>query len=392
MRVAAIIAAGGSGERLGGSVRKQLRSVGGRTLLERAVAPFDASERIAEIVVVLPAQLLAAAPDLTGGVRTPLRFVAGGARRQDSVAAGLAAIAPASDIVVIHDAARPFCTPHLIEATVAAAADSGAATAALAAQDTVKEGRAVNGAVTVRATLPRERIYLVQTPQAFRVEVLRRAVAQADGAAATDEASLVERMGHAVRLVAGDVRNFKVTSPADLELAERIAGGGPPETRVGVGYDLHRFEAGRPLVLGGVTIAADRGLRGHSDADAVCHAVTDAVLGAAGAGDIGQRYPDSDARWRGAVSLELLRDSVAAVRERGFAVSNVDVVVVTEQPKIRLHADAMRERLAGALQVAAERVSIKGKTGEGVGEVGRGEALVVHAVAMLVRVSDTPGT
>ena len=160
---------------------------------------------------------------------------------------------------------------------------------------------------------------------------------------------------------------------------------GALETRVGLGYDLHRFVEGRPLVLGGVSIPSARGLLGHSDADAVCHAVTDAVLGAAGAGDIGRRFPDDDERWRGAVSIELLRDAVGAVEELGFAVGNVDVAVVTEQPKIRAVAEEMRQRLAEALRVAPERVSVKGKTGEGIGEVGRGEALVVHAVAMLTR-------
>ena len=386
MLIAAIIAAGGRGARLGGPAPKQLRTVGGRTLLERSIAPFDASARIGEIVVVLPPDVLASPPDFVHRLRTPARLVAGGARRQDSVAAGLAAIAPASEMVVIHDAARPFCTPALIDRTIDAAAESGAATAALPAVDTVKEGRVADGVAVAGATLPRERIYLVQTPQAFRVGVLRDAVERGRGGAeATDEATLVERAGHPVRLVQGDARNLKVTSRDDLERAEQMAAAGPLESRVGLGYDLHRVVAGRPLVLGGVSIPGPRGLLGHSDADAVCHAVTDAVLGAAAAGDIGQRYPDDDDRWRGARSIELLRDSVEAVRGMGFAVSNVDVVIVTEQPKIRPFAGEMRQRLADALRVGPERVSVKGKTGEGMGEVGRGEALVVHAVALLVR-------
>ena len=386
MRVSAIVAAAGSGERLGGRVRKQLRTVGGRTLLERCIAPFDASDRIAEIVLVLPADLVAAPPDPVRRLRTPLRLVAGGARRQDSVAAGLAAVAAESEIVVIHDAARPFCTPGLIGRTIAAAAECGAAAAALPAFDTVKEARIEDGATLVSATLPRERIFLVQTPQAFRVDVLRDAVARAAGGTdATDEATLVEHAGHPVRLVQGDVRNFKVTSQDDLSLAEQMVSAGPVETRVGLGYDLHRFVAGRPLVLGGVPIPGPLGLLGHSDADGVCHAVTDAVLGAAGAGDIGQLFPDDDERWKGAASIELLRRAMGAVRNLGFAVGNVDVVVVTERPKIRAVAEAMRQRLADALLVAPERVSVKGKTSEGVGEVGRGEALVVHAVATLVR-------
>ena len=388
MHISAIVAAGGKGERLGGGVRKQLRTVGGRTLLERSVTPFDGSERIAEIILVLPADLVASPPDLVRGIRTPVRLVAGGGRRQDSVAAGLGALAPESEIVVIHDAARPFCTPAVIGRTIDAAAECGAATAALPAFDTVKEGRVEDGATLVGATLQRERVFLVQTPQAFRVDLLRDAVARGGGADATDEATLVERAGHPVRLVQGDVRNFKVTSRDDLALAEQLVSAGQIETRVGLGYDLHRFVEGRPLVLGGVSIPGPRGLLGHSDADAVCHAVTDAVLGAAGAGDIGQLYPDDDDRWKGAASIELLRDAMGAVRKLGFAVGNVDVVVVTERPKIRAVAGTMRQRLAEVLLVAPERISVKGKTGEGVGEVGRGEALVVHAIAMLTRPSD----
>ena len=384
--VSAIIAAGGRGARLGGPVPKQLRAIGGQTLLERAVAPFETSERIDEIVVVLPADLLAAAPAGLGRLRTPLRRVAGGARRQDSVAAGLAAVAASSELVVIHDAARPFCTPELIGRTLDAASASGAAVAALPALDTVKEARREQGAAFVSATLARERIFLAQTPQAFRVDVLRDAIARGRGGAqATDEAALAERAGHPVRLVAGDPGNVKITSEADLAAAARLtsAAAGPPAPRIGLGYDLHRFVEGRRLVLGGVHVPGPRGLLGHSDADAVCHAVADAVLGAACAGDVGQRFPDDDDRWRDASSIALLRDVGVVVRDLGFVVGNVDVVVVTEWPRIGAVAGEMRRRLAEALAIAPEQVAVKGKTSEGVGEVGRGEALVVHAVAVL---------
>ncbi|MXY15929.1 MAG: 2-C-methyl-D-erythritol 4-phosphate cytidylyltransferase, partial [Acidobacteria bacterium] len=347
MLITAIIAAGGRGARLGGPIHKQLRIIGGRTLLERSVAPFDASERIGEIVLVLPPELLASPPDLIRRIRTPVRLVAGGARRQDSVAAGLAAVAPASEIVVIHDAARPFCTPDLIDRTIAAAVESGAATAALPAFDTVKEGRVAEGVAVVGATLPRESIYLVQTPQAFRVDLLRDAVERASGGAeATDETTLLERAGHPVRLVQGDVRNFKVTSADDLALAGRIAAAGPLETRVGLGYDLHRFVEGRPLVLGGVSIPGAHGLLGHSDADAVCHAVTDAVLGAAGAGDIGQRFPDDDERWRGAASIELLRDAAGAVPPPEVRGGNRLIGLVSQQPNKTTKVEALPAQVA----------------------------------------------
>ncbi len=387
MFVSAIIAAGGRGARLGGQVPKQLRTVGGRTLLERSIAPFDASERIDEIVVVLPAELAAAPPAEVREVRTPVRWVAGGARRQDSVAAGLDAVDPASEVVVVHDAARPFCGPELIERTIDAAVESGAAIAALPAFDTVKEGRRENGMAFVGATLARDRIFLAQTPQAFRTGVLRDAIARGGGAEATDEAALAERAGHPVRLVEGDPANVKITRAADLAAADRLASAAAAAAvapRVGLGYDLHRFAAGRPLMLGGVHVPGPRGLLGHSDADAVCHAVADALLGAAGAGDIGQRYPDDDVRWKDAASIDLLQEVAGVVRDLGFIAGNVDVVVVTEWPRIRPLADAMRQRLAAALAVDPGRIAVKGKTSEGVGEVGRGEALVVHAVASLV--------
>lgn len=389
MFVSAIIAAGGRGERVGGPIPKQLLRIAGRTLLERSIAPFDASDRVDEIVVVLPADLAASSPEMLRDVRTPLRIVAGGARRQDSVAAGLAVVTPTSELVVVHDAARPFCTTSLIARTLDAAQETGAAIAALPAQDTVKEGRLEGGAVVSRSTLPRERIYLAQTPQAFRIDVLRDAVSRDRddaGPDATDEAALVERAGYPVRLVPGDSRNVKITSSADLELAERMVTGGASGgsvDRVGLGYDLHRLVEGRRLVLGGVEIPGPRGLLGHSDGDAVCHAVTDAVLGAANAGDIGGHFPDDDPQWKDASSLDLLAQAVVHIHRLGFTVQNVDVVVVTEWPKIRPVAAEMQRSLAQALRVASEQVSVKGKTGEGVGEVGRGEVLVVHAVASL---------
>ena len=386
MHVAAIIAAGGRGERLGGDVPKPLRTIGGRTILERSIEPFDASDRIDEIVVVLAPELVAAPPAFLQKVVTPLQLVAGGRRRQDSVAAGLEAVTPTSDVVVVHDAARPFCTTTLIAETVDAADASGAAIAALSARDTVKEGRVSDGVGIVSSTLARERIYLAQTPQAFRLDILREAVALGrTGADVTDEATLAEQAGHLVRLVEGEPRNVKITTEVDLSLAREVAAAseGRALVRVGLGYDLHRFVEGRRLVLGGVHIPGDRGLLGHSDADAVSHAVTDAVLGAASAGDIGQHFTDDDERWKDASSLDLLRQATALVGERGFVVGNVDVVVVAEWPRIRSYADEMGRRLADALKVAPGQVGLKGKTNEGLGEVGQGDAIAVHALALL---------
>ena len=391
--VSAIIAAGGRGTRLGGKGHKQLRRLGGRTLLARSIEPFDVSEVVGEIIVVLPAELIPLPADCLDQMRTPLRFVAGGGRRQDSVATGFDAVSTTADIVVVHDAARPFCTPELIDRTIAAAVETGAAIAAVPVQDTVKERRIEAGVEVVAATVPRDRLRLAQTPQAFRRNILEQAVTLGrSGVEATDEATLAERAGHPVRLVPGDPRNVKITTEADLQAADemtRATGPSSIDVRVGVGYDLHRVVDGRRLVLAGVEIPGDRGLLGHSDADVVCHAVTDAILGAAGAGDIGGHFPDDDEQWRDASSLDLLGRAVTIVRHRQFVVDNVDVVVVTDWPKISDHAATMRGNLAAVLGIEPDRVAIKGKTSEGVGPVGRGEAMVVHAVA-LVRHTGAP--
>jgi 2-C-methyl-D-erythritol 4-phosphate cytidylyltransferase/2-C-methyl-D-erythritol 2,4-cyclodiphosphate synthase len=213
--------------------------------------------------------------------------------------------------------------------------------------------------------------------------VLRDALAA--GGDATDEAALAERAGHRVRLVAGEPANMKITTPEDLRAAERAVSGGAPAIRIGQGYDLHRLVAGRALVLGGVTIAFDLGLAGHSDADIVCHAVTDAVLGAAGLGDIGRHFPDSDPRWKGADSVALLAAAWAIVREAGYMVINVDVTVIAERPRLAPYADAMRANLAGALECAVTQVSVKAKTNEGVESMGTGQSMAAHAVALIAR-------
>ncbi|MGE0446329.1 MAG: 2-C-methyl-D-erythritol 4-phosphate cytidylyltransferase [Vicinamibacterales bacterium] len=379
MRVTAIIAAGGRGSRLGSTQPKQLLAIGGRTILARSLDAFVRHPRIDGVIVALPADVAADPPAYLRDPRVTL--VEGGDRRQDSVARAFARVPDGTDIVIIHDAARPFATASLIDRTIDAADAYGAAIAALPVTDTVKRADARRVIVD---TIPRSEIFLAQTPQAFRTSVLREALAAADGAGeATDEAMLAERAGHRVRLVDGEQGNIKITTAADLEMAETMIGGKVGAVRIGNGYDLHVLVAGRPLVLGGVPIPFDKGLQGHSDADAVCHAVTDAVLGAAGAGDIGRHFPDTDAAWKGADSIALLTRAVAIVRDAGYRVSNVDVVVVAQQPKLSPHVDAMRANLARALGVNPSQVSVKGKTNEGVDAVGRGDAIAVHAVALV---------
>ena len=391
MFVTAIIAAGGRGTRFGGDRLKQLVEVQGQPVLERSVRAFLSHPEINEVIVALPAELMDPPPHYLDRAH----LVRGGDRRQDSVANAFRAASTASDVVVIHDAARPFVSASLISRTIASAATNGAALAAIVASDTVKKV----GHNTVLETLPRETIYLAQTPQAFRRHVLAAALAITDDA--TDEAALAERAGHTVHIVDGDASNIKITTADDLRVAEALAqserGGNerghtksaPARTgRAGTGYDLHRLVEGRPLIIGGVTVPAERGALGHSDADVACHAATDAILGAACLGDIGRHFPDSDPRWKGASGIDLLSRTAALVRDRGFEIGNVDVTVVLERPKIKNHIDAMRAAMAAALGIAIDRVSVKGKTNEGVDAIGRGEAIAAHAVAQIRATSD----
>jgi 2-C-methyl-D-erythritol 4-phosphate cytidylyltransferase/2-C-methyl-D-erythritol 2,4-cyclodiphosphate synthase len=400
MHVTAIIAAGGRGQRLGGAQPKQLLEIGGRAILERSVTAFLSHPDVDAVVVALPADLAAAPPDYLRAAsaaapgRKPLRIVVGGDRRQDSVANAFHAAGPQTEVIVVHDAARPFVSADLIARTIAAAAESGAALAAVQSRDTVKRVGRGPEAAHVAETLARDTIYLAQTPQAFRRDVLASALAVT--ADATDEAALAEHAGHAVRIVDGEAANIKITTADDLPIAASIAAAIDRDVkerdpfsrairtgRAGTGYDLHRLVDGRPLILGGVTIPSDRGALGHSDADVVCHAATDAILGAACLGDIGRHFPDTEARWKDASSLDLLRRAVALVAELGLEVGNIDVTVILERPKIKDHVDAMRAAVAGAIGIDASRVSIKGKTNEGVDAIGRGEAIAAHAIALV---------
>jgi 2-C-methyl-D-erythritol 4-phosphate cytidylyltransferase/2-C-methyl-D-erythritol 2,4-cyclodiphosphate synthase len=384
MRVTAIIAAGGAGRRLGGEVPKQLLDLGGRTILERSVDAFVRHARVHDVIVVLPAAVLAESAVLLARAGGRLQVVAGGDRRQDSVANAFDRVPADTDVVLVHDAARPFVTADLISRSIDAAAAYGAAIVATAVRDTVKRvDQTPQGSVIVE-TLSREGLYLAQTPQAFRRAVLRDAVAIGrSGVDATDEAMLAERAGHRVHVVDGHPANIKITTREDLESARRSATVAPAASRVGTGYDLHRLVEGRPLVLGGVTVPFECGALGHSDADVVCHAVTDAILGAASLGDIGRHFPDTDPAWKGASSIDLLRRAAAMVQAAGFGVLNLDVVVVLERPKIAPFLDRIRTGIAEAIDVGVERVSVKGKTNEGVDAVGRGEAIAAHAVALL---------
>jgi len=393
MFVSAILAAAGRGTRLGSATPKQLLALGERTILQRSFDILEHHDRIDEVVVALPPDLAHTPPPFLISSRKPVRIVDGGVRRQDSVANAFARVSKSASLIVIHDAARPFASADLFTRVIEAAANGGAAIAAVQAHDTVKEATAGPGLRTVARTVARESIYLAQTPQAFRRDVLESAITQGrkTNGPATDEASLAEEAGHSVLLVDGEAANIKITTPHDLDVSKAVAGirdlglGSSSVPRVGTGYDLHRLESGRPLIIGGVTIPHETGLAGHSDADVLCHAVTDAILGAAAAGDIGQHFPDTDTAWKGANSIALLKGAVAVVRDAGYVVVNVDAVVVAERPKLAPYIPAMRANLAHALGIDIAAVSVKGKTNEKVDALGRSEAIAVHAVALLAQ-------
>jgi 2-C-methyl-D-erythritol 4-phosphate cytidylyltransferase / 2-C-methyl-D-erythritol 2,4-cyclodiphosphate synthase len=392
MFVSAILAAAGRGTRLGAGTPKQLLPLGERTILQRSFDVVERHDRIDEIVVALPPDLAHTPPSFLISSRKPVRIVDGGMRRQDSVAKAFAQVSKSASLIVIHDAARPFASADLFTRVIEAAATGGAAIAAVQAHDTVKEATAASGMRVVARTLPRESIYLAQTPQAFTRTVLEAAIEHGRRSvdAATDEASLAEHAGHPVRVVEGESTNIKITTPHDLRVSEALVQAQIPHPqfpipRVGTGYDLHRLEPGRPLIIGGVTIPHETGLAGHSDADVLCHAVTDAILGAAAAGDIGQHFPDTDPKWKGASSIELLTGAAAIVRDAGYAVANVDAVIVAERPRLATHIPAMRTNLARAIGIEMSAVSVKGKTNEKVDALGRNEAIAVHAVALVAR-------
>ncbi len=375
-RVGAIVAAGGSGKRAG--MAKQWVELGGETVLRRSARALAACDLVDELVAVVPEGDEPRGASELSTLGKPFRVVRGGARRADSVRHGVEAL-PGCQVLLIHDAARPFASPALVRAVALAASEVGAALAALPATDTVKRAldeRAVE-------TLDRRELWLAQTPQGFRAEVLRRALAAAGGAAgeATDEAQLVERLGEPVRLVPGEPGNFKITSGADVARARALT---EAPLAVGVGYDVHPFAAGRRLVLGGAEFEGD-GLMGHSDADICAHAVGDAILGAAGLGDLGQHFPDSDPQWKGVSSLRLLAEIARKAGELGWRVGNCDVTLAARRPRVAPRAEEMRRNLAEALGVSPAQVNVKATTGEGLGFVGRGEGIAAHAVALLLR-------
>ena len=374
MAFAAIVVAAGSGSRAGGD--KQWRPVGGRPMVRWSVEALLRAGADPVVVVVAPDAGSRAAEALTG--LSGWRTVAGGAMRAESVRAGLAALDIAGDSpVLIHDAARPFLSAAVIERLLEALSHADGALPALPVADSLRRG--VDSLVI--GGVERDGLWRAQTPQAFRLKTIRDAYAAwTSPDAPTDEAAVVEHAGGRVRLVEGDARLMKLTYPEDFAMAEALL---PKTIRIGQGYDVHRWGPGSSVWLCGVEIPHDQTLIGHSDADAGLHALTDAILGAIADGDIGDHFPPSDPQWKGAASDRFLVYAAERVAKRGGRIVNVDVTLICEQPKVKPHRQAMRERLADLLGLPLDAVSVKATTTEGLGFTGRGEGLAAQAVALV---------
>lgn len=369
--VTAILVAAGSSRRMGFD-KLSHRLPGGLTVLQTSLRAFEQHPRVNDIVLVAGANLKTCR-ELAAACSKPCTAVSGGATRAESVRAGLAAAT--GEIVAIHDAARPFVSESVITAAIEAAEKTGAAAPAVPVKDTIKIADAEN---RVCSTPDRSSLFAVQTPQCFKRELYHKALAAVTGEKAdlvTDDCSLFELAGLPVVLTAGDYANLKITTKEDLK--------GENTMRIGHGYDVHRLVEGRRLILGGVDIPYEKGLLGHSDADVLLHAISDALLGVAALGDIGKHFPDTDPRYEGADSLRLLQEVGRLVNEAGYTVGNIDATILCQAPKLAPYIQTMRANIAGALDVDVNQVSVKATTEEHLGFTGQGEGIAAHAVALL---------
>ena len=385
--IAAVIPAAGSGRRMGGFEAKQYLELAGKPILAHTLVTLDRMPELDRVILAVPEGDMDLARDLAqgAGLAEPPEIVAGGPQRQDSVYNGLQrARELGAAWVAVHDGVRPLAGPELFRRALEAARQDGAAACAIPCVDTIK--RAGEDGL-VKATLDRSELWRIQTPQAFAMDLLWAAMqkAQSAGHYATDEAGLVEWMGEEVRLVMGARENIKVTTPEDLTLAGAWLGG-PPAPRVGQGFDVHRLVAGRPLILGGVRIEYELGLLGHSDADVLTHAVMDALLAAAGLGDIGRHFPDTDPAHAGADSLGLLRQVKEKLAAAGLKPAQVSATLIAQKPKVAPYMEGMRQNLARALGLEPGMVNLAATTSEGLGFTGRGEGMAAMATAVLTTI------
>ncbi len=377
--VAAVVLAAGRGLRSGGGLPKQYRRVGDQSVIRLSLRRFLSHPEVGRVQPVIHPDDAPFYESAIAGLELP-KPVAGGASRQDSVLAGLSALeALKPDLVLVHDAARPFASAQLVTRAIAAAKDSGAAIPALAVTDTVK---LVDAAGAIVSTLDRAALRIVQTPQAFAFDTLLAAHRRAAAGGRhdfSDDAALAEWAGLRVTTFEGEPGNVKLTTPEDFARAASPANA--YETRTAMGFDVHAFGPGDHVMLGGLRIAHSRALSGHSDADVALHAAVDAILGAIADGDIGAHFPPYDPQWRGATSDIFLRFAVARLAARAGKIVHLDLTIVCEEPRIGPHRDAMRARIAEIAGIDLDRVAVKATTSEGLGFTGRGEGIVAYATA-----------
>lgn len=379
----AVILAGGRGERMGGE--KQFLELAGRPLVLWSAETFLSSGLFDETVLVLSPERIKS--DGARFLAMGLKLAPAGATRMESLRNGLSAVSPGAALVAVHDGARPLVSRGLILRCLTAAAGHGAAVPAVPLKDTVK--RADAKGEFAEATLPRAELAAVQTPQCYRRDALDTLMKAADGGDYTDESQLLERAGLPVRLVRSDYSNIKVTTPEDLLIAEALMKGKAPvkkekTVRFGFGYDIHRMAEGRPLILCGMKVPHTKGLLGHSDGDVVLHAVCDAALGAIAAGEIGIFFPPTDLTIMGISSVAIAEKTMEVLGKRGAKIRQIDATIVAEEPKLKPHYDEMRASLARVFGMPLEDVSVKAKSREGLGDIGKGEAMACYAVVSVL--------
>lgn len=378
-----IIPAAGSGTRMGSTVPKQFLQLAGKPLLVHSVENFAKCDFVSQVVVAVSEDWYGSAVKLLTELipdHSKFTVVVGGRRRQDSVRNGLDALDESINVVLVHDGARPLVSTSLIDRCYTAVLKYGAAIAAVPVKDTLKKA---DDGQNVAVTVERDMLWQAQTPQGARKDLLASAYEQNGDADVTDESTLLEKAGIQVHLTAGEESNLKITRNEDLILAESIMTRRTSTIRVGHGFDAHRFSHGRTLILGGVEIVHKFGLAGHSDADVVCHALCDAILGAIGGGDIGRHFPDNDPAYKGISSLILLDRVIEQCGSKGMRLTNADITIVCQVPKLAPYLGAMQSHLARHCLVESENINIKATTTEKMGYVGREEGISCHAVVLV---------
>lgn len=382
-----IIVCAGRGERFGAGKNKLLTIVGKRPLIWLTLHHAMQSLFLDEIILVIRPEEKAAFKSVlsTMNVTKPVRFAWGGAERMDSVANGLAAVSPDSETVLVHDGARPGVDGPAFDRLISAITEETPAVLyCLPSTDTVK---VVDENGFVVKTPDRKSLVRAQTPQGMRTDVFRRCMkeAQTRHLTVTDDASICEACGVPVKWILGKEGYFKVTVPEDKEKLAQLAKPSVPQIRVGQGYDIHRFAPDRPLILGGVRMAENGGLLGHSDADVLLHAIMDALLGAAGCPDIGHYFPDTDDRWLGASSMKLLEEVGHILSEKGYTIGNIDSTILAETPKMAPHIQTMRTNIAQTLQISPDQINVKATTNEKLGTIGRKEGIAALATVLIMK-------